>query len=343
VRPTSPEEVAALLAQASREGRPVTPVGGGTRWRRGRPADPGERLPTEGLARLVEHAPADLTVTVEAGMAVADLAEHLAQAGQHWAQPDVRPGSTVGGVLAAGASGRSRLRFGPVRDSLLQVVLVTGDGRVVTAGGRTVKGVAGYDIPRLAVGSLGTLGVIVQATLKLLPLPPARAWFTAGGDLEARAAAARRVLAEVHRPAAVLLTPGRLSVELVGIEEDVVAPDGLAPGAAPPEPGGRGLVDAGVPPREVVTLATALERHGLDYEAQAGVGACRVAVDTSEDVERVRAEATALGGHAVVVDGPDDLRADPWGPPPPGTELMRRLKAAFDPAGVLAPGRLVAA
>ena len=342
MRPTSPQEVAALLAEASREGRPVTPVGGGTRWRRGRPADPGERLPTEGLGRIVEHAPADLTVTVEAGVPVTDLARRLADEGQHWAQADVRPGSTVGGVLAAGASGRSRLRFGPVRDSLLQVVLVTGDGRVVTAGGKTVKGVAGYDIPRLAVGSLGTLGVIVQATLKLLPLPQARAWFATEGGLDERAAAARRVLTEVHRPGAVLLTPGRLSVELVGIEDDLVGPDGFEPSEAPPEPAGRGLVDAGVPPREVARLAAALERRGLGYEAQAGVGVCRVAVDSADDVAWVRAEATGLGGHAVVVDGPDDLRADPWGPPPPGAELMRRLKAAFDPAGVLSPGRLAA-
>src|SRR5262249_5044835 len=183
VRPTSPQEVAALLAEASREGRPVTPVGGGTRWRRGRPADPGERLPTEGLGRIVEHAPADLTVTVEAGVPVTDLARRLEEEGQPWAQAEVRRGWTVGGGLAAGASGRSRLGFGPVRASLLQVVLVTGDGRVVTAGGKTVKGVAGYDIPRLAVGSLGTLGVIVQATLKLLPLPQARAWFPTEGGL----------------------------------------------------------------------------------------------------------------------------------------------------------------
>src|SRR5262249_29720773 len=108
------------------------------------------------------------------------------------------------------------------------------------------------------------------------------------------------------------------------------------------EPAGNGLVDAGVPPREVARLAAALEGRGLGYEAQAGVGACRAAVDDADDVAWGRAEATQLGGHAVVVGGPDARRADRGGPPPPAAELLRRPRAAFAPAGVLSPGRLVA-
>ncbi|MEW6583246.1 MAG: FAD-binding oxidoreductase, partial [Actinomycetota bacterium] len=201
--PASPQAVAAALAEASRAGRPVTPVGGGTRSRRGAAGRAAEPLSVAALDGLVEHEPADMTVTVQAGMPAARLAEVLAPHRQAWPQADVRPGSTVGGVLACGASGRLRLRYGPVRDSLLEVVLATGDGRLVRGGARTVKSVTGYDLPRLAVGSLGVLGVVVQVTLKVAPVPDAAAWFAAGGGVEERLELAREVLARVHRPAAV--------------------------------------------------------------------------------------------------------------------------------------------
>lgn len=337
--PGSREELAAVLAEASAGRRTVAVVGGGTRSRRGRPGPPaGLELRTGGLGRLVAHEPADLTITVEAGMPAQELAAAAAGAGQCWPQADVRPGSTVGGILATGASGRGRLRWGAVRDSLLQVVVATGNGRLVTAGGRTVKGVAGFDIPRLAVGSLGTLGVIVQATLKLWPLPPARAWFGAAGPLEGRLEAARAVLGGPSRPVAVVLSPGRLDVELAGPPEDVTAPGGLEEGPPPPDPAGAGVVEAGVPPPRLADLARRLEAAGLGYEARMGVGTCLVAVDDAGAVDRVRAWARELGGHASVLDGPPELRADPWGPAPPGAHLMRRLRDAFDPAGVLNPG-----
>jgi glycolate oxidase FAD binding subunit len=199
-----------------------------------------------------------------------------------------------------------------------------------------VKGVAGYDIPRLAVGSLGTLGVIVQATIKLWPMPRARGWFAAQGSLDHRLAAAERLLAGPVRPAAVLVAPGRVAVELTGPPEDVTAPEGFAPLAeAPPAVAGEGLMEVGVSPPRLGELARALEAGGRDYEARMGVGTCTVAIARADDVAAVRAAATALGGHAVVSDAPDALREDPWGGPPPGIHLMRRLRVAFDPAGIL--------
>ena len=207
--PSTPEEAASALAEASRARESVAVVGGGTRSRRGRPCPaPDRELRTAGLRAVVAHEPADLTLTVEGGLPVVELAELAASAGQCWPQAEVRPGSTVGGVLAAAASGRRRLRSGAVRDSLLQVVLATGDGRLVTAGGRTVKGVSGFDLCRLSVGSLGTLGVIVQATLKLWPIPPAQGWFGMEAPLPERLAAAERALTGPGRPASVLLAPG---------------------------------------------------------------------------------------------------------------------------------------
>lgn len=335
--PSCPEQVADELRRASGTGTPVDIVGGGTRSRRGMPGPrAGHDLHTAGLDRVVAHEPADLTLTVEAGIPMTELARVAASAGQCWPQGEVRPGSTLGGVLAAAASGRERLRAGAVRDSLLEVVIVTGDGRLVTAGGRTVKGVSGYDIPRLTVGALGTLGVIVQATIKLWPMPPARAWFGAEGPLEARVAAAQALLAGPVRPATVLLTPGRVAVQLTGPPEDVVAPAGFVPrDSAPAAPSGVGLMEAGVAPPRLGELARALEEQGLDYEARMGVGTVLVAVADDDQIRGVRAAAAALGGHAVVTDAPDGLLTDPWGPPPPGLHLMKRLREAFDPAGIL--------
>ena len=130
--PATPQEAAAALAEATAARASVAVVGGGTRSRRGRPGPPADReLRTTAMRRVVAHEPADLTVTVEAGLPAAELAELAASAGQGWPQADIRPGSTVGGVLAAAASGRERLRMGAVRDSLLEVVLATGDGRLV--------------------------------------------------------------------------------------------------------------------------------------------------------------------------------------------------------------------
>ena len=341
--PGNPEELADLLRAASADRRTVAPVGGGTRSRRGLPAESDSRVSTAGLARVIDHTPAELTATVEAGLQATVLAERLAAAGQWWPQADIRPGSTVGGILATAASGRGRLRHGPVRDSVLEVVLVTGDGRIVTGGGRTVKGVAGYDIPRLAVGSMGTLGIIAQVTLKLWPTPPARGWFAMEGGLDERLAAAASIRRGTWRPAALLLSPGRLAIEIVGSAADVSPPAGTAPAEPPLEPDGRGLVDLGVPPASVGDVARALEADGRDYVAEVGVGACRVAVEEVGDVTGLRALAAATGGHAVVVDGPPDLRADPWGPPPAGVKIMRRLKRAFDPADILNPGQFVGA
>ena len=130
-----------------------------------------------------------------------------------------------------------------------------------------------------------------------------------------------------------------VAVELAGPADDVRPPDGMTPLPGAPEgPEGRGIVQAGVPPPRLGDLAKRLEGAALAYEARLGVGTCLVAVERPGEVDHVRAWALELGGHAVVIDGPDDLRADPWGPEPPGVHLMRRLRDAFDPAGVLNPG-----
>lgn len=175
-RPDSREEVAELVRWCGAERLALLPWGGGIALSRA--AAPGRydvALDLTGLSQLVEYEPDDFTITAECGVRIQDLAARLATHGQelpletaeHW-------GATLGGALAANASGPRRRRFGAPRDRVLGAQFVTGDGVIARTGGRVVKNVAGHAVHRLLVGSRGTLGVILEASLKLLPLPLSR-------------------------------------------------------------------------------------------------------------------------------------------------------------------------
>lgn len=169
--PHSGEELAAALAVASGVGAAVIPWGGGQHMALGNvPAHYDVALRTVKLDHVIEYEPADLTVTVEAGITFEALQAVLREHGQ-FLPIDALPNATIGGALAAGVSGPSRHAYGLPRDWLIGCRVAHADGSVSKGGGRVVKNVAGYDLPKLAVGSLGTLGVIVEATFKVAPLP----------------------------------------------------------------------------------------------------------------------------------------------------------------------------
>ena len=175
VLPGSVDEVAAIVAHAMETGVPIVPWGGGSAIGVGAPpARAGLVLVLTRLDALVEHEPGDLTATAQAGITIAALQAALRARGQ-WLSLDPPDAAlaTLGGVLAANASGPRRHLYGTARDLLIGVTVVTADGAVVRGGGKVVKNVAGYDLPKLFVGSFGTLGVIVEATVKLRPLPDA--------------------------------------------------------------------------------------------------------------------------------------------------------------------------
>ncbi len=176
VEPGSEQELAKVLKLANAAGLGVTPRGGGTKLEWGnRPAQADVILSTARLHRVIEHAWADLTVSAEAGCTIAKLQETLAKHGQRLALDALWPErATVGGVLSTNDSGALRLRFGSLRDLVIGVTLALADGTVASSGGRVVKNVAGYDLPKLVTGALGTLGVITRAIFRLHPLPRER-------------------------------------------------------------------------------------------------------------------------------------------------------------------------
>jgi glycolate oxidase FAD binding subunit len=165
------------IRAASDARQPLRIRGGGTKDFYGEPGTPGQELATTSLTGIVSYEPSELVVTVRAGTSLAELEATLAAQGQclPFEPPHFGPGATVGGMVAAGLSGPARASVGAVRDYVLGVTMVNGRGQVLVFGGQVMKNVAGYDVSRLMAGSLGTLGLIAQVSLKVLPVAPAEA------------------------------------------------------------------------------------------------------------------------------------------------------------------------
>jgi glycolate dehydrogenase FAD-binding subunit len=235
VAPGSKEDIAAILMAAGEAGVPVTPWGGGTTMAVGSPPSRlGLVLLLGRLNRLVEHEPGDLTATVEAGMIVRTLQEALLPRGQ-WLSldPPHSDKATIGGILSANVAGPRRHLYGGCRDLLIGLTVVTADGAIVKGGGKVVKNVAGYDLPKLFIGAFGTLGVIVEATLKLRPRPDADRVVVARFErLKDAGAAARAVMASDLLPSALELIDGEAVRALaLGASEGaalLVGVDGIA-------------------------------------------------------------------------------------------------------------------
>lgn len=339
VAPTSIEEAESILDLASEHDLKALIWGGGTHQGFGGRIQPDLILSTALLNRLVDWQPEDFTVTVEAGMTVAQLELMLADRGQTAVLPEVPGAATVGGVLSAGISGWRRARYGPSRDRVLEVDLVTGDGRRVKAGGRVVKNVTGFDLPRLSVGSFGSLGLIAQTCLKLWPVPATTATVSVSdGDA---------ALALAYRPAAIVETGGETKVFLGGTEAEVEGQaqalgGSVTPGWSwDPEPLGSYRWSVRVPPNMVREAIQRLP-DGWRYQAGLGVGDIKAASEGAEGAIDTRAWAESQGGALVIVDGPDEtyVHLDPWGTPPASLDLQRNLISRFDPLRVLNPGRL---
>jgi glycolate oxidase FAD binding subunit len=206
--PASPENLAAALAICDRADAKVVPWGGGSQQRLGMPPRAYDvALVVRALDQLVEFEPANLTATVQAGTRLADLQTALSAKGQ-WLpyDPPVSAVATIGGLLATNPSGPHRLKVGGLRDLLLGTVVATPFGSLAKAGGRVVKNVTGYDLDKLYVGSLGTLGIVVEATFKTSPRPASEAtWYA----VFASAAAAGQAVGALRRTS---LAPSGLEV-----------------------------------------------------------------------------------------------------------------------------------
>lgn len=213
VRPADRQGVARAMAWASSENVAVSPRGGGTQMALGNvPSNMDLVLNLERLDRVLDFQPEDLTVTVETGIALDRLQDRLAQGGMFLPlEAPLAHRATVGGILAANTSGPRRFAYGLPRDWLIGISVVSAGGTETKAGGKVVKNVTGYDLNRLYTGSLGTLGVIVEATFKLAPRPAhaqvlAASFESMGAALEA----GRNMLDHPYSPQAVQVLSGEV-------------------------------------------------------------------------------------------------------------------------------------
>ncbi|MCU1344835.1 MAG: hypothetical protein JWL70_1101 [Acidimicrobiia bacterium] len=284
------------------ESGPVAVEGSRTRWNTGGTLADGTRL-VRAPAGILEHVPDEMTVRVRAGTTVADLHAALAEAGQHTALPE--RGGTVGGALAVGENDVRAMGRGVVRQSLLQVRYISADGRVVKGGGPTVKNVSGFDLPRLIVGSLGTLGLIAEVILRTNPIPATSLWIRSL-DVDPFV-----VTSVALRPSAVLWDGSATWVALEGhgadVDDQLSALERVAtwsPVEGPPPL-----------PSHRWSLAPADLRHLANYPTGAFVA--------------------SVGIGTVFASQPQPARPVA----PPLQELAQRVKQQFDPTGRLNPGR----
>ena len=182
VLPASVQEIQDVLRFASKKALSVIPAGAGTKLGIGNlPQKVDIVLATTRLNGVVEYEPADLTVTVEAGIRLANLQGELAEHRQYLPlDPAYSDRCTIGGIVSANASGSLRLQHGTARNQVLGLRVVHANGTVVKSGGKVVKNVAGYDLNKLYIGAFGTLGIVTEVTLKLSPIPPREVMLTAG-------------------------------------------------------------------------------------------------------------------------------------------------------------------
>jgi len=382
VEPGSEQELAKILKLANAAGLAVIPRGGGTKAEWGnRPARADVVLSTARLHRVIEHAWADLTVSVEAGCTIEKLQETLAKHGQRLALDALWPErATVGGVLSTNDSGALRLRFGSLRDLVIGVTLALADGTLASSGGRVVKNVAGYDLPKLATGALGTLGVITRAFFRLHPLPKeTRTISCATKDIQEAQQLALAIQNSKLAHSALQFRSGaeirpRVDVLFEGTEAGLTAQTEqlkLMMSAEPVAGYGRRVWSArqeicsagknGSGEFAVAKFATLpaliagtvdtiarLAAAGLRWSvvAQAtGIGWVRLegqAPAIESALRELRAELERDGGSLVIAHRPTGMaELDAWGNAGDALPLMSAVKWQFDPGKTLNPGRFV--
>ena len=333
--PKTVRDVEAILRYCSERDLVVQVWGGGTHSGFGEPVEPDFVMSMERMDEVEAWEPDDLTIVVGAGARVADVEARLAERNQTLVMPEKPGPATLGGVLAAGVSSLRRGRLYSTRERVLEVTMVTGDGRLIRSGGRVVKNVTGYDIHRLAVGAFGSLGVILSACIKLWPIPPGSATVVVE-DIER--------IRSVARPLAVLEMDGRVRVYLQGPEAEVESQVERLGGSGrqgldwPDDPRGLWEWSLRVPPARTSEGISRLP-DGWSHLAIHGVGELRTASQTPDGASDLRSWAESVGGHLVMTKG-DPALIDPWGTPPPALGLQKSIIGEFDPKRIINPGRL---
>jgi glycolate oxidase FAD binding subunit len=343
------------LRRASAARTPLRFRGGGTKDFYGQELD-GEVLDTRAHAGIVEYDPTELVITARAGTRLSDIDAALTANGQMlgFEPPYFGAEATLGGCIAAGLSGPRRAAAGAVRDFVLGATLMNARGELLRFGGKVMKNVAGYDVARLLAGSLGTLGLIVDISLKVLPKPPAEATLSFALD---QATALRKLNEWAGKPLPISASAwrgGTLGLRLSGARAAVDAASTRLTAEVPAT-----RVDAdhatsfwsgvrehsdpyfkGDAPLWRLSLPSTAAALTLDGEQFIEWGGALRWLRSNADATAIRAAAQGAGGHATLFRARDKTAGAFHPLPPPMIKIHRALKAEFDPAGVFNPGRM---
>jgi glycolate oxidase FAD binding subunit len=382
LEPANEQQLAAVLRLANDAGLAVIPRGSGTKLSWGNPPGRAEIiLSTARLDKIIEHAWADLTVSVEAGCTIQKLQEALAQHGQRLALNPLWPEqATISGILSTNDSGPLRLRFGALRDLIIGVTLALPDGTLASSGGKVVKNVAGYDLPKLVTGALGTLAVITRAVFRLHPLPRnAKTLSISGCTLEDMQRFILRVQDSklAHTALQARNTQDAESVVDIlfeGTEAGIAAQEAQLGDLARPAQvlealsavwsASQELWNSAIVARaavaKITTLPASISRTVETVERAANsrkanwkltiqaTGIGWLSLDAAPEnlhavLSDLRFELEHSGGSLVLCHHPPEMsHLDAWGQPGDSLPLMRSVKNQFDPKNTLNPGRFLA-
>ena len=381
IEPGTERELVNVLLLSNYAGLAVIPRGGGTKLGWGNsPASADLILSTARMTEIIEHAWADLTVSVQAGCTIQRLQETLSQHGQRLALDPLWPEkATVGGVLSTNDSGALRLRFGALRDLIIGVTIALPDGTLASSGGKVVKNVAGYDLPKLVTGALGTLGVITRAVFRLHPLP-----------LNSRSFSVSTVNAEEMQKLVLAVQDSKLAhaflqshfsddtppvsdILFEGTDAGLAAQEAQLRNLSAPanisqaststwtaredlwafsDPAGTAIAKISILPanlaRTMELVAHSANAHQLRWKAlmyATGLGGLRLegsAGSLRAALRTLRGELQGQHGSLVVLHRPDKMPAfDAWGMAGDALALMKAVKQQLDPKNTLNPGRFV--
>jgi glycolate oxidase FAD binding subunit len=338
------------IRAAAAAGRALRPRGGGSKDFYGR-ALAGDVLDTRSHAGIVDYEPTELVVTARAGTRLADLEKTLAERGQSLAfEPPHFGEATLGGCVAAGLSGPRRAAAGSVRDFVLGVRMLDGAGRDLRFGGQVMKNVAGYDVSRLMAGSMGTLGLILEVSLKVLPVPPAETSLRFEMPEDAAIRAMNQWAGKPLPISATGFLRNELTVRLAGVEAAVAA--------ARRRLGGEELGDGpgfwtalreqthqffgGEVPLWRVAVPSASPPLGLAGSQLIEWGGALRWLRSAGNARIIREAAAKAGGYATLFRAADKSAGAFHPLDAPVLRIHRNLKQAFDPRGIFSPGRLYA-
>jgi glycolate oxidase FAD binding subunit len=331
---------------------PLRIRGGGSKDFYGGPLA-GEPLDVNGYRGILSYEPTELVVTARAGTPLTELAAALAERGQWMAfePPGFGGAATLGGAMAAGLSGPGRASHGALRDFVLGAKIMDGEGRVLTFGGQVMKNVAGFDVSRLMAGSLGTLGLILEVSLKVLPVPVAQATLRFQLPEDKALEVMNRWSGQPLPVTATSWADRVLTVRLAGAEAAVRSACGTLGGERMPDSEAAAhwtaLKDHGLPffagdaPLWRLSVPPTTVPLGLPGETLIDWGGAQRWLRGAWDPAVLREQARKVGGHATLFRG-GDRAAGVFTPLlGPLAAIHRRLKDAFDPHGVFNRGRLL--